>query len=460
MYKKLLEQAQQKAAAATALLEGEDPNVEEANKLLAAAEKLRDQAKAMKAAKDLEKETDDAVKAFDKLAMEPAITPSGLSVVADEEDKEKAVTTLSTGEFFQTLALEPEKLRMYRSKNEPDHYNLSEAIGGKSVGSLTAARDKRAKAITGLSESVPADGGFLVQTDWGGSLMERVYNVGDLLRLVDMTGVSGNANGMAFYANAETARANGSRYGGARYYWLAEGAEKTISHQTYRRIELALNKIIVYIPATDELLQDTTALENEINTIAPEEIRFGVEDSIIRGTNAGMPLGILNSPCLVTQAAEVGQAADTVVSENIVNMWSRRWAGARDYVWLINQDVGPQLYQMNLGVGTGGSLTYLPPGGLSASPYGSLMGRPVIESEYCDTVGDVGDIILASFSQYKMIEKGGIQAASSIHVRFVYDESVFRFVYRVDGEPKWNLPLTPYQSTITQGPFVALAARA
>ena len=148
-----------------------------------------------------------------------------------------------------------------------------------------------------------------------------------------------------------------------------------------------------------------------------------------------------------------------MISENVINMWSRRWVGARDYVWFVNQDVTPQLLQMNLGVGTGGALTYMPPGGLSGSMYGTLFGRPVIEIEYADTVGDVGDINLVALSEYKMIEKGGIQSASSIHVRFVYDESVFRFVYRVDGQPKWNLPLTPYQSALTQSPFVVLEAR-
>jgi len=72
----------------------------------------------------------------------------------------------------------------------------------------------------------------------------------------------------------------------------------------------------------------------------------------------------------------------------------------------------------------------------------------------------VGDIILASLSEYQMIEKGGVQTASSIHVQFVTDQTVFRFVYRCDGEPKWNAPLTPHNGPLlTQSPFVALAGR-
>ena len=131
-----------------------------------------------------------------------------------------------------------------------------------------------------------------------------------------------------------------------------------------------------------------------------------------------------------------------------------------DYVWLVNQDVTPQLHQLNLPVGTGGALVYMPPGGLSQSPYGTLYGRPVLESEYCSTLGTVGDIILFSPSQYQMIDKGGVQSAMSIHVRFIYDEQVFRFVYRIDGKPLWHQPLTPYQGTNTQSPFVTLATRA
>jgi HK97 family phage major capsid protein len=359
------------------------------------------------------------------------------------------------------MALRPETVRAYRSKDVPEHYDLTEAIGQKAVGSLYEARQKAlGMKQLGLNETVGPQGGFLVGQDHSYDIMSRVYNVGDLLRLVNIVGLGPNSNGMTFLRDSETSRALGNRRGGVRHYWLAEGGTKHASYPQFERFEMQLNKLAVLVYSTDELLQDATALESYIMEVAPEEIRFAVEDSIIRGTGAGQPQGILGAPCLVTVAAEIGQAVDTVVSENVINMWSRRWAGVKDYVWLVNQDVTPQLIQMNLGAGVGGgALTYMPPGGLSGLPYGTLFGRPVIESEYADTVGDVGDIILMAPSQYKMIDKGGVQQASSIHVAFLTDETVFRFVYRVDGEPSWAAPLTPYLSALTQSPFVALAAR-
>jgi len=102
---------------------------------------------------------------------------------------------------------------------------------------------------------------------------------------------------------------------------------------------------------------------------------------------------------------------------------------------------------------------YIPAGGLSEKPFATLFGRPVMPLEQCSQAGDLGDIILADMSQYLLIDKGGINQASSIHARFIYDEQVFRFIYRVDGQPIWSKPLTPYKGSATVSPFVTLAKR-
>jgi len=145
-------------------------------------------------------------------------------------------------------------------------------------------------------------------------------------------------------------------------------------------------------------------------------------------------------------------------------MWSRLLPDSQpNSVWLINQNVFPQLATMGLAVGTGGSAVYLPPGGVSSTPYATLMGRPVIPMEQCETLGDDGDIVLGDFANgYIFIDKGGLKQDMSIHVRFVYDESVFRFVYRCDGQPTLAKAITPYKggATSTLSHFVKLADRA
>jgi HK97 family phage major capsid protein len=142
-------------------------------------------------------------------------------------------------------------------------------------------------------------------------------------------------------------------------------------------------------------------------------------------------------------------------------MYARMWARSLPRSeWYINQDCWPQLFQLQHTIGTGGVPVFLPPGGISGAPYGTLLGRPVMPIEQCETLGTVGDIILADFSQYLMIEKGGIDAASSIHVQFLTNQTVFRFVLRTDGQPKRNTALTPFKGTATQSSFVTLATRA
>ncbi|MCB0242634.1 MAG: phage major capsid protein, partial [Anaerolineae bacterium] len=84
---------------------------------------------------------------------------------------------------------------------------------------------------------------------------------------------------------------------------------------------------------------------------------------------------------------------------------------------------------------------------------------PVVTNEYSSGVGDLGDIVLADWSQYKLATIGGVNAASSMHVQFLTDQMAYRFIRRVDGQPTWQSDLTPYKGTNTQSPFITLEAR-
>ncbi|MDK2918993.1 MAG: hypothetical protein PWQ37_1726 [Candidatus Petromonas sp.] len=358
-------------------------------------------------------------------------------------------------------------------RNEPQNSNLPQneerfkSFGEQMMAVYRAACpngrvDSRltTRAASGLSESVPSDGGFLVQQDFVSKLLKRAYNTGVIASKCRKIPLSTNSNGLKINAINESSRANGSRWGGIQTYWENEADQLIGSRPKFRVMDLSLKKLTGLCYVTDELLTDAAALESVLMQGFAEEFGFKIDDAIIRGNGAGQPLGILNSGALVKVAKETGQAAGTITVENIVKMWSRMWGRSRqNAVWLINQDVEPQLYTMSLAIGDGGVPVYMPANGLADKPYSTLFGRPVIPIEQCSSLGTLGDIILADFSQYLLIDKGGINAASSIHVRFLYDESVFRFIYRVDGQPIWNKPLTPYKGSSSLSPFVALADR-
>lgn len=317
------------------------------------------------------------------------------------------------------------------------------------------------RAISGASEGVGADGGFLVGQDESNELLRNVHETGILLIRVQRRPITSTSNRLRIRAVNETSRADGSRMGGIRVYREGEGATLTASKPGFNGIEFEAKKLTGLYYSTNELLEDAPALQAEVSSWFDEEFGFKFDDEIVNGNGVAEMLGILNSPALVTVAKETNQLATTIMVENVFNMWSRCWGRSRpNAVWLINQDIEPQLFTMKLDVGTGGIPVYIPANGISGSPFAMLMGRPVIPVEQCATLGTVGDMILADLSQFMVAEKGGMRSDVSIHIKFLEDETAFRFILRNDGKPRWKSALTPNSgSSNTLSPFVALATR-
>jgi HK97 family phage major capsid protein len=315
-------------------------------------------------------------------------------------------------------------------------------------------------AATGLSQGVAAEGGFAVPPSFARAIWDSVREGEDsLLAMTDNYTVEGAS--LTFAANAETSRATGSRYGGVRGYWLNEAGQVTGSKPTLRQMKLEPEEVGALVYMTNKLMRNNLmALNQFVTRGASEEIQFLVSNAIIQGTGAGQPLGILNAPGTISIAAETGQAATTIVSENIDKMWARMLTRAkRGAVWFVSQDCEPELSNLNRSVGTGGALVYNPPGGISQLPYGQLKGRPVREVEFNPTLGTVGDIILADLGYYATGTRGGARADSSMHLRFDYAETAFRFMFEVDGQPWLASAITPFNAGNTQAPFLTLATR-
>lgn len=316
------------------------------------------------------------------------------------------------------------------------------------------------KSIQGMSEIVGADGGIAVLPEFHQEILTRIY-ANDIFSRTDHYRVAGN--NMTFPTDSETSRVDGSRSGGLRAYWVGEGDPLTGSTPKLGETTLKLNKLAVLVYLTEELINDNgMALESYVNKKVTEEMEFMLGESIFNGNGVGKPLGVMQSSVRVTVPKESGQAANTILAENILQMWSRMKASSRmNSAWFINQDTEPQLHQMSLGVSTaGGQLVYMPPTGLSGASYATLMGRPVIPTEFNETLGTEGDILLASLDDYITISKGGIEQAESMHVEFLTDQLALRFIMRIDGKPWETQPLTPYKGTATQSSFVTLATRA
>lgn len=347
----------------------------------------------------------------------------------------------SVGGYFQAV---------HKSKNE------SEAV--EKLAKLNSEVLKIANAA-GMNESTPADGGVLVGTDVSTVLLAKAYETGKLVSKAFKLPISQNSNSISLPTLEETSRVNGSRYGGIQMYWQGEAEKMTGTKPKMGSVDMKLKDLNGLVYVTNDLLEDASSLEAWIMKKYPEEGGFKLDDAIINGTGAGMPKGISKSGALIVVQKEAGQAANTILAENIIKMYSRFNGNPATSVWVINGDTLPQIVTMSIAIGTSGVLVYMPPTGISGNIYGTLFGIPVMPIEQCETLGTQGDVMLIDMGQYIMADKGSLKVASSMHVRFEYNEMAFRFTYRADGQPEKNKPLTPFKGSNTVSPYVALATR-
>lgn len=332
-------------------------------------------------------------------------------------------------------------------------------------GQMDPRLERLAAASTYGNESSGADGGFAVPPDFRTSIMETVLAEESLLSRCDQVTVDGNQ-----FTCPMDETSPWQTSGGIQAYWDGEAVAATQSKPALGERTVKANKIRALVPMTEESMADASAMDSWLRKKAPVKIAHKVDLAIFQGTGVGQPLGILNSPSLVTVSKETSQTADTLIGLNVIKMHMRMYAPSRkNAVWLINPDIEAELLNLSLAgrdaVGnavTGwGGLIYMPPGGISQQPYGTLFGRPVIPHQVCETLGDKGDIAFVDFSQYLAVLKSGPnpRVETSMHLWFDQDLLAFKFVLRVGGVPWWSSAMSARDGSTTYSPYVALEAR-
>jgi len=317
---------------------------------------------------------------------------------------------------------------------------------------------RNAAAGTYGSEGSGADGGFAVPPDFRSEIMTKVFGEDSLVGRTDRQ-VS-TSNQITFPTDMTTPW---DASGGIQAYWTGEAAAITQSKPNFQDVTVKAHKLAVLVPVTEELAEDAPALDGYLRRKVPEKMDFAISNALVRGDGVGKPLGFLNSPCLSTVSKESAQTADTIKAENIVKMFAAMPIQSRNSaVWLIHPDAEPQLPLMTIGQ----QPIYIPAGGFSGSPYGLLLGRPVIPHQVCETVGDLGDIMFVDFNQYLTLSKtgggrdsNGMRADVSMHLWFDQDLVAYKTTIRLGGQPWWSAATAMRDGSFTQSPFVVLEAR-
>lgn len=291
------------------------------------------------------------------------------------------------------------------------------------------SRDQRldisaAAAGTYANEASGADGGYLVPPAFSAEVRRLALEEDSLFAMTDQNQIQGNS--MRFPADETTPWGTN----GVRARWESEGTQATQDKPVLKYKELRAHKLISLVPTSDELLEDTNALQNYLQRLMGRSIRWKLNEALVDGSGAGQPVGIANAGAKVQVSRNT---ASEVNATDIGKMYSRLLPSSQSRaVWLISSDVFEQLVTMSV---SNQPVFTSPNQGIQNAPGGMLMGRPVMITETAETLGTAGDVRLVDWSQYVTIEKGGIQNAMSMHLFFDADQMAFRATFRADGQP-------------------------
>jgi HK97 family phage major capsid protein len=316
-------------------------------------------------------------------------------------------------------------------------------------------------AISGAGTMPLEDGAYLIQGNLQSILWQIATNTGALASRCTKMPLGAGFKSIEVPVVRDYSRADGSRWGGVTVYRAAEAATVDPTKIKFDKWEVTPSAMMALAYFTHEILRDAPLVEALTKEAIGQEFGVTLDEEIYTGAGGGQCLGFMNSGSKISVSKETGQAAASLVPQNIAKMYNRLWAPWRaNAVWFYNQDIEPQLHLMTLPVGTAGVPVFLPPAGLTAAPNGMLYGKPMFPLENCPTLGTEGDLIFADMSQYVLVEKEGIRIDRSEHVRFLYDEIAVRFKLENGGQAKYNEKITPKKGTNTYSAFVTLATRA
>jgi HK97 family phage major capsid protein len=336
---------------------------------------------------------------------------------------------------------------------------LSNIWGKANTESALAAKTRIQKVQNSFGSTVPADGGFLIPEILRSELLRvslETAMVRPRARVVPMESLS-----VPFPTIDSTSNAS-SVYGGIVGYWTEEGGSLTDSAPQFGRVNLMAKKLTVYSEVPNELFQDSLlSLQAFMDQAYPEALSWFEDVAFTSGNGVGQPTGFLNADAAVSVTKETGQAATTIVWENIVKAYSRMLPSSIGRaVWVCHIDTFPELATMALSVGTGGSAVWIGNGDGAGAPPMTILGRPVLFTEKANSVGTAGDVNFVDFGYYLIGDRQAMQADTSVDFKFGNDKTAMRVIERVDGQPWIKSAITPQTGSNTLSPFVKIATRA
>lgn len=314
----------------------------------------------------------------------------------------------------------------------------------------------------GMTTMIGHEGAYLLPKAFG-SLVDRIALENAVVR-PRATKVAMSAKSISFPVLDDTDHSGNTVFGGIQAYWKSEESQLTSTKAQFADMELTLHRLTALAYVTNELLDwSPVSLGSWLPTKLAAAIAWKEDDKFINGNGgSGEPVGVINAMAKTEIAKETGQAAKTIVFENIVNMDAQLWdaSGRGSVVWIANRTCKKQLPKLKIDVGTGGMPIYLPADGAAGRPLSTLYGYPIVFTEHAQALGTAGDIMLCNLGEYLVGDASGkTRSDRDMGLKFDYDQTAFRVVTYTGGLCPWRAAFTP-QNGDDLSPVLTLAARA
>lgn len=337
---------------------------------------------------------------------------------------------------------------------------------------LLAVRNRDAKALeemgshfveweevekkTAMSTQTGTQGGYAVPTEFYDRLMALATEIGIVRPRA--TFIPMNSKSIQVPAlDVTTAPTVGdtAMLGGVVCRWTEEATTLNETEPSLKQVELTNYELSGYSKLSNALLQDNAVgLEAFLFQIFSRAIAWYEDYAFLRGNGAGKPLGVLNWGGLISVTRS---GANLFALADMAGMFARLLPGynPKSCAWVIHPTVIAKLLTIAATAAAGQNLFL---SNAQDKPRMQLLGLDVCVSEKVPALGTLGDALLCDFQHYLIGDRKQVEIAFSEHVAFLTNQSVWRFVSRVGGQPWLRDKVTLADATSTLAPFVGLAA--
>ena len=351
----------------------------------------------------------DAIEAEDQAEPTPDLEPAPAPAPVEERKEHKA---MNTRKFFGMNAQERDAF----IANEGVQHFLSEV--------RTCIREKRALTNVGL----------LVPEVMLGLIRENIEEFSKLYKYVNVKPVSGTGRAVVEGSIAEAV-------------WTECCANLNELDLGFNDVEVGCWRVAGYFSVCNANVEDSDIdLAAELIRAIGAGIGIALDKAILYGTGTRMPLGVVTRLAQTEAPADYPATARTWVDLHTTNIKSiaasktgvelfkeiiKAFSAAKGKysiggkVFIVNETTKAALQAEGLSINAAGAIV----SGINDTM--PIIGGDLVELDFIpDNV-----IIGGYFDLYLLAERAGAKFATSEHVKFLEDKTVFRGVARYDGKP-------------------------